>query len=156
MDKKYFFIRIVFFKPWVKYIGLLLMVCGIIGLYFFGYQSLKPDFLQLKVFSIYSQFLNSNIFSFINNNQGDELSAIIYFLGAFLWLTSAEKKERTFHAINRIKALSAGAIVYIIFFCIGYIFLHGMAVMMFVLVLPFFLPIIYFAFYYWYNLKYSA
>jgi hypothetical protein len=148
-------IRIVWFKPWVKYPGMGLMLMGVLGLYFFGYQGIKPVWLQLNVFSFYSQFLATHVFSFINNNQGDEISALTYFLGAFLWLTSAEKEEISFFSISRIKALAVSLLVFGFSFCVGYMFFHGMAVITFTLALPFFIPPIYFILFHFFKQQYK-
>lgn len=110
--------------------GLLLIVAGLLGLFYFVVSGNKPDFLQLRVFTFYSQFIESNFFTVITNNQGDELSVLAYALG---WLLII------YHQSGTLKNIPGLAIF---LFLAGYIFLHGMAIMGFMVAYLIILPLL--------------
>jgi len=124
------------------------MVLGSIGLYLFNYQNYKPEWLQLNVFTAYSSFISTKIFTLIKNNQGDELSTLLYFLGAFLIMASAEKSEKPFFQTIRIKSMAWAGVVSIVLFLIEYLLLHGMAIVYAACLLPYLIPLFYFAGFY--------
>lgn len=136
-----------------KYAGVLLMFLGAIGLYLFNYQYYKPEWLQLNVFTVYSSFISTKIFTFIKNNQGDEISTLLYFLGSFLIIASAEKNEKPLLQTIRIKSLAWAAILSMVVFLIEYLLLHGMAVVYAALLIPYMIPLFYFAGFYILNKK---
>lgn len=121
------------------------MIIGAVGLYYFDYQGIKPEWLQLDVFTFYSSYLSSKSLTFIPNNQGDEIATVLYFAGAILLMGAAEKNEKPFHPGNRIRALAGVTVLILFLFLLGYIFLHGMAVVFGALALPYLIPLIYFA-----------
>jgi len=132
-----------FFLPFfTKWIGLLLMALGLVGLYYFVYHGNKPDWLQWNVFTFYSKYIHSRFFTFIPNNQGDEISTLIYFFGAFLVFFSAEKKAESFHIPNKIKSLSYSALIIIVLYVLFVIFFHGIAVVIVSLSLFYFFPVV--------------
>lgn len=102
-----------------------------IGIYFFIIRSYKPELLQLKTFTIYSKYLENKFFTFIVNNQGDELAITFYGMGWLLFVLSRNKYKLNKPAIA------------ILLFLIGYFLFHGIAaivfVFAFVLLLPLFL-----------------
>lgn len=141
------------FPFWAKYAGVLLMFLGAIGLYLFNYQYYKPDWLQLNVFTLWSSFMSTKIFTLIKNNQGDEISTLLYFLGSFLIMASAEKNEKPLLQAIRIKSMAWAAILSMVIFLIEYLLLHGMAVVYAALLIPYMIPIFYFAGFYILNKK---
>lgn len=102
-----------------------------IGIYFFIIRSYKPELLQLKTFTIYSKYLETKFFTFIVNNQGDEMAIGTYGIGWLLLVLSRSRYKLT-------KPATA-----ILLFIIGYFLFHGIAavvfVFAFVLLLPLFL-----------------
>ena len=124
------------------------MLIGTIGIYFFNYQNYKPDWLQFDVFTVYSSFLTTKTFTFIRNNQGDEISTLVFFFGAFLIIASSEKSESSVYQANRIRAMALAAVLSMIIFLLEYFLLHGMAITFAALLLPYLIPIFYLAGYY--------
>ena len=106
------------------------VVAGIIGMYFFLYQSYKPELLQLKVFTVYSSYIKNKYFTFITNNQGDELAIAMYCVG---WLLLIWK---------RYKSLKNRQAMVIIVFLLAYLLLHGMAILYFCAVFFLLLPLL--------------
>ena len=81
--------------PWqLKFVGIFLLLVGAVGVYIFIHLGEKPQWLEWNVFTLYSQYLLTKKFALITNNQGDELSVLFYFIGAFLLIFSAERKEK--------------------------------------------------------------
>ncbi len=140
---------------WCSYIGIVLLLAGILGLYFFGYLSRKPEWLDFKVFTVYSSYLESKSFTFILNNQGDEISLLLYFAGAFIFIFSAQKNEQPFHQQNRLLAFSYSFITGLLLFLVGILFLHGLAITVFSFLFPLALPLLFFVFFFTLNLKSS-
>lgn len=135
--------RLFLFPYWVKYIGIVLMIFGAIGIYYFIYLGNKPEWIQLRVFTLWSKYINTTVFSFIVNNQGDELNHFIYFSGALLTIFSSEKIKKDYHYDNKIKALSSVFIGFLFLFLLVYFFFHGMAIIMVTLALVYLLPPVY-------------
>lgn len=136
-------LKLPFLPYWAKYAGWVLILLGATGLYWFGYQNQRPDWLQLDVFTAYSYFLSTKTFAIIKNNQGDEISTLLFFLGAFVIMASAEKNESPFHQANRITAMIWTAIVTMLTFLLGYLLLHGLAITYLSLILPYLIPLFY-------------
>jgi len=111
--------------------GIVFILVGMTGIYFFVIRSIKPDLLQLNVFTIYSEYFDTKICTIIKNNQGDELAVSIYLLG---WLLILFKQKKTFVNIQSITLIT---------FIVGYLFLHGLAVIYFIVAFLFLLPIIF-------------
>lgn len=109
--------------------GIVFILLGITGVYFFVYQGIKPDLLQLNVFTICSKYFETKLFTFIRNNQGDELAILMYWFG---WLFIVFKQKKSF--LNK-QTLA------IIIFIAGYLFLHGLAVIYFMFIFLFLLPL---------------
>lgn len=130
-----------------------MMLLGVFGNYLFNYQNYKPDWLQFDVFTMYSSFLSTKIFGFIKNNQGDEISTLLFFLGSFLIMASAEKNECPEHQENRKLAMAWAAILAMAVFSIEYLLLHGMAIVYAALLIPYIIPLFYFAGFYILNKK---
>lgn len=124
------------------------MLFGASGIYLFNYQNYKPDWLQLDVFTVYSSFISTKTFTFIRNNQGDEISTLLFFFGAFLIMAAAERNENQMHQSNRMRAMAGAAISSMLVFLLGYVFLHGLAITYAALTLPYLIPLFYLAGFY--------
>ncbi|MBV5312118.1 MAG: hypothetical protein JZU47_02410 [Prolixibacteraceae bacterium] len=140
--------KLPFFSFRAKTLGVVLMLSGASGIYLFNYQNYKPDWLQFDVFTFYSSFLLTKTFTFIKNNQGDEISTVLFFLGAFLIMVSAEKNESQAHQPIRIRAMAWAAMASMFVFLFAYIFLHGLAITYAALALPYLIPLFYLAAFY--------
>ena len=151
-----FQLRLPFFSFRAKYPGALMMLLGVLGNYLFNYQNYKPDWLQFDVFTMYSSFLSTKIFGFIKNNQGDEISTLLFFLGSFLIMASAQRNECPEHQENRKLAMAWAAIIAMAVFILEYLFLHGMAIVFAALLLPYLIPLIYLAGFYILNKSVDA
>jgi hypothetical protein len=111
--------------------GSIFIAVGLLGLYFFVFKGIKPDWLQLNVFTVYSKYLETKTFTVIQNNQGDELAVTSYCMG---WLLIILRYKPSFPSRQSLV---------ILFFIAGYLFLHGLAVIYFMLSLLFILPLLF-------------
>jgi hypothetical protein len=109
--------------------GSIFIAVGLLGLYFFVFKGIKPDWLQLNVFTVYSKYLETKTFTVIQNNQGDELAVTSYCTG---WLLIILRHKPSF--------TSRQSLV-ILVFTAGYLLLHGLAVIYFMLSFLFILPL---------------
>lgn len=100
--------------------GIVFILLGLSGVYFFVMQGIKPAWLQWNVFTLCSCYIDTKTFAFIPNNQGDELAVAFYCLG---WLLLIYRSKRSL--LNK-QALVVGM------FMLGYLLLHGLAVVYFI------------------------
>lgn len=112
-------------------LGVVFLLAGLVGLYFFVVKGLKPDFLQLNVFTFYSKYLDSKKFTFILNNQGDELSVFLYFVGWILLLFSFKK------------TWLCKEILFVFLYIIAYLLLHGIVIVYITFAFLFLAPILF-------------
>lgn len=88
----------------LRLLGIILLVVGIclaIAKYKFNY---KPDFLNLKIFAIYSFYIETKTFSVVSNQMIEELAAIFILIGLFLVAFTREKVESELLDTLRLKA----------------------------------------------------
>ncbi len=111
-------------------VGCVMIVAGLAGLYFFVYLGHKPPILQWPVPTLYSQYIETKLFTIIRNNQGDELSVLVYTLGWSLLMYS------------RMGGFFTPASIGILIFLIGYFLLHGTAVLGFMVIYLMLSPLI--------------
>ena len=81
------------FPNTLRFVGIFLVIVGIALTVFRFYYGQKPDWLDVKVFAIYSSFLQQKYFSFITNNILEELAGLSLFIGLFFIAFSKEKYE---------------------------------------------------------------
>lgn len=100
--------------------GIVFILLGLSGVYFFVMQGIKPEWLQWNVFTLCSCYIETKMFVFIPNNLGDELAVAFYCLG---WLLLIYRSE---HSLLNKQALAVGM------FMLGYLLLHGLAAVYFI------------------------
>lgn len=74
--------------------GWILFIPGLILSILRFYYGIKPTFLEMKVFAIYSSFLVTNKFKFITNNMAEEIAGLLVITGLFLISLSKEKNDK--------------------------------------------------------------
>jgi hypothetical protein len=76
-----------------KIIGYILTLAGILCTYFRFGLGIKPAFLEMKVFAIYSSIFETHYFSAVYNNISEEICGILLLTGLILLTFSREKSE---------------------------------------------------------------
>lgn len=87
-----------------RFVGIFFIITGaILGIARFIY-GFKPDFLDLSLFAIYSEYLESRFLQIITNNMCEEFTALFLVTGLFLFAFSKEKSENQILNTIRLKA----------------------------------------------------
>lgn len=128
---------------WFKYVGAALMFSGLVATYYFIFLSIKPEWLQFNVFTVYSKYLDTTTFSFINNNQGDEIAVFSYLAGFLVFLFSSNRNQSEFKSLLKVKALVNTIVLSVILFITIYFFIHGMPVLYLVVLISYSIPLMY-------------
>jgi len=95
-----------FFLPyaWQK-IGWIMALSGVIALFIRFGLGVKPGFLDIKVFAIYSSIFESQYFTLVGNNVSEEIGLLLLLAGLFLISFSFEKNENEHVWKIRLKAI---------------------------------------------------
>lgn len=139
-----------------KRIGWILLVSSaILGILylFFDYEL---NFLDLQVFAIYSEeiFEDTVRFGFDRNNITDEISAILFIIGAIFVAFSKEKHEDEFIAKTRLESLVWATYVNYIILIFCFLFFYSLG-FLYVMIFNMFTILIFFIIRFYYILYMS-
>jgi hypothetical protein len=87
---------------------------------------IKPDFLEIKVFAIYSIYFKTKYFSIIGNNISEEIAGILLLTGLFFISFAREKNETSNLWPLRIKALLIAIYINTTLLFLSFIFVFGL------------------------------
>jgi len=118
--------RLFLFPNKFKYLGIVFLILGLIASFTRFYLGIKPEFLNVKVFSVYSSFLESKYFTFTNNNIFEEICGILILLGLLFWAFSKEKEETKVILEIRLLSIFQSVFLNIIFLLITQVFVFGL------------------------------
>jgi len=110
-----------------KIYGVLLIVLSIIFAfsYFSGY---KPDFTYIKVFTIFSIYLEKKSFTIIETNILDELAVVFLVVGILLIIFSREIKELPIFNNFRLVAMFYSIISTSTLWILSYLLVYGLPI----------------------------
>ncbi len=114
------------FPRWCRKAGFLLCLAGIAGAYLFYFLDVKPDFLHVKVFAIFSYYLKKRYLTPVNNNISDEIIMLLSISGLFLISFSKLKNESDYTIMLRLKALFISVYISSFVVVVAIIFLYGL------------------------------
>jgi len=117
-----------------KIIGLFLLAIGIILTVSRFYLGQKPEWLDIKVFAVYSSFLQTKFFTFITNNILEELSGLSIFIGLVFIAFSKEKYEDEITMQIRIRSLFYSVYTNILLTILAFLFIFGLGFVYFMIV----------------------
>lgn len=106
-------------------LGIVLFAIGIILLilkYQFNY---KPDFLDLKVFALYSFYIEAKTFTFITHQMIADIAGIFLLTGLFIMSFTKEKNEKDALSSLRLKAFILAAYVNFFYLLASILFFFG-------------------------------
>ena len=106
-------------------LGLIFVTIGIILLilkYRFNY---KPDFLDLKVFALYSFYIEAKTFTMITHQMIADIAGIFLLTGLFIMSFTKEKNESDILDLLRLKAFILTAYVNLIYLLSSILFFFG-------------------------------
>jgi hypothetical protein len=108
-----------------RIVGLFLLVLGLIlGIVRF-YYGIKPSFLDLKVFAIYSKFLETKYFEIISNHFTEEFGGILIIIGLLFIVFAKEKIEDKSIDSIRLQSLVISVYLNSIFILLSLLFIFG-------------------------------
>ncbi|MFH1196889.1 MAG: hypothetical protein V1720_14405 [bacterium] len=96
-------------------------ILGIIRFYF----DIKPEFMNIKVFAIYSKYFETKYFSVIDNHFSEETTALLLIIGLFLFSFTKEKVENDTVISLRLKALLWALAINTVFIAGSFLFVYG-------------------------------
>jgi hypothetical protein len=110
-----------------RFVGIFFVIAGaVMGVARFIY-GFKPDFLDMKQFALYSEYLESKYMRIIKNNMGEEVTGLLLMLGLFLIAFSREKTEDETTEKLRLTAFIIATWVNVAFIMIALFFTYGIA-----------------------------
>lgn len=102
--------------------GYVSVLIGIILSFIRFYFGIKPEFLYLKVFAIYSSYLEEKYFVLITNNILDEIIGILLSLGSYLVIITNDSFKNLDNEFSKsfLIAITLNTIMIIISFLLFY------------------------------------
>lgn len=119
--------------------GIILLAAGSVSGIMRFWFDIKPKFLQMKVFAVYSEYLGEKYMHFIKDNMSEELVGILLVSGAWMVALSRDRIETEEKAAARSRAFFISAYLQIIFLLFSLIFTFGIAfisMLMMYMILP--------------------
>uniref|UniRef100_A0A832DJ75 Uncharacterized protein n=1 Tax=Ignavibacterium album TaxID=591197 RepID=A0A832DJ75_9BACT len=111
----------------INFVGIVLFLLGLVAAYLRFYAGLKPSYLTVPVFAVYSSFLETKTFQIITNNISEEIAALLLLIGLLAINFSKEAIEN--EKVNSIRLLSFASSVLlntiILILCV--LFIYGFA-----------------------------
>jgi hypothetical protein len=133
--------------------GLLLALAGVIAGFLRFVEGIKPDFLDVKVFAIYSMYFDTKYFKVIGNNISEEIAGLLLLTGLFFFSFACEKTENAYVWSLRIRAIIWSIYLNSLFLFLSFLFVYGLGFVFILVVNIFSLLIFYNLFFHWYLLR---
>jgi hypothetical protein len=119
--------------------GFVFLIAGsVFGVMRFWFD-IKPKFLHMKVYAVYSEYLGEKYMHFIKDNMSEELVGVLLVLGIWMIALSRDRFENEEKTVARTKAFVISAYLQIIFLLFSFLLTYGIAFLymsMIYLVLP--------------------
>ena len=109
-----------------SYAGWLFVILGIVSAVFRFHYGIKPEFLKIKVFAIYSSFLQSKYFSFITNNYSEEITGLLVLTGLLFIAFSKEKNDNEEIMLLRFRSLFLSVYINSMLLILSLLFVFGL------------------------------
>ena len=115
-----------FFLPYYfKYVGLILFLLGLLVGYLLMKEHYMPDFLDVPVFAIHSQYIKKTVMGMSQTNLMDEIALLFTQTGLILLMFSKQKRETPEVMTLRVEAIFAAVIANYLFFTFVTLFIFG-------------------------------
>ena len=105
--------------------GWMILLFGIIlgvSRFYFG---VKPEFLNIKVFAVYSKYFETNYFKVIENHVSEELTALLILVGLFILSFTNEKIENDSVSAIRYKSFIFTFYINTVLIALSFLFVYG-------------------------------
>lgn len=97
------------------------LILGVIRFYF----GIKPEFLNIKVFAVYSKYFETNYFKVIENHVSEELTALLILVGLFVISFTKEKIENESVSAIRYKSFILTFYINTLIIVLSFLFVYG-------------------------------
>lgn len=124
-------------------VGIILLVLGIIaGLIRFklGY---KPGFLNIRLFTVFSQYIDTKFFTITGNNISEEICGMLILAGLFFMIFARKKYENSLISEIRLKSFQIAVITGFAFLTFCMLFVFGFAFIYMLILNMFVIPVAY-------------
>jgi hypothetical protein len=108
-----------------KRAGYLLAILGLLSSYVRFGLGIKPDFLEIKIFAIYSSIFKSVWLSIVNNNISEEICALLFLSGLLMIAFSREKNEQDGYDAIRTRSIFLSVYLSYLLLFLSIIFVYG-------------------------------
>lgn len=105
--------------------GWVILLFGIILCVSRFYFGVKPEFLNIKVFAVYSKYFETNYFKVIENHVSEELTALLILVGLFILSFTNEKIENDSVSAIRYKSLIFTFYINTVLIALSFLFVYG-------------------------------
>jgi len=119
--------NIYLFPSKFKWFGTIILLPGIILAYLKLHLDIRWEFLNTKVFAIYSTYLESKYFSIIQNNLAEEISGVLIILGLTFISFSKIKDENEETLRIRLESLLEAVYINTILLILSFFLFYGIA-----------------------------
>ena len=106
-------------------LGIILSVLGILLVILKHQFNYKPDFLNLKVFAVYSFYIEAKSFTMITHQMIEDIAGILLIAGLFLIAFTREKEETEVLDAIRLKAFFITAWFNLFYMIFAILFFFG-------------------------------
>lgn len=124
-------------------VGIILLVLGIIaGLIRFklGY---KPGFLNIRLFTVFSQYIDTRFFTMTGNNISEEICGMLILCGLFFMIFARKKYENSLISEIKLRSFQIAVISGFAFLVFCMLFVFGFAFMYMLILNMFVIPVAY-------------
>jgi hypothetical protein len=111
-----------------------LFLSGIAAAFLIYILDFKPEFLDIKVFAVFSYYFDKKFFSVISNNAGEELVILLILIGLFLLSFSKLRNESDVSVLLRLKALLVSVYINTFILILSVVFIYGLGFLAFTIV----------------------
>ena len=132
-----------------------MLIPGILSAIIRFYFGLKPDFLDVKMFALYSSYFEVKYFTIIENNYSEEIAGLLIFLGLFFIVLSKEKLENDNVSSIRLQALILSFFINSFMIIISLLFVFGLGFVRFLIINLYLIFVIYIIVFRIYLFKYG-
>ena len=105
--------------------GWVILLFGIILCVSRFYFGVKPEFLNIKVFAVYSKYFETNYFKVIENHVSEELTALLILVGLFILSFTNEKIENDSVSAIRYKSFIFAFYINTVLIALSFLFVYG-------------------------------
>lgn len=102
---------------------------GILAAFLLYVMDLKPAFLNIKVFAVFSYYFDKKYFSVIKNDISEEIIIILILFGLLLVSFSKLRNETDVSVLLRIKAIFLSVYINTLFLLLSAVFIYGLGFM---------------------------